>query len=44
MTLPADKGNQVIVLDRHTYLSEGEKMLSDANVYQKLRKNPINDE
>ena len=44
MILPADKGNQVVILDRSTYLSKGEEMLSDTNVYERLRKNPIQDE
>ena len=44
MILKADKGNQIVLLDKLTYLSQGERMLSDKNIYELLRKNPIQDE
>ena len=39
--LKADKGSKVVVMDKDEYLSEGELMLSNINVYEHLRKNPI---
>merc|ERR1712121_272545 len=40
----ADKGNQVVVLDKDFYIAKGEEMLSDKNVYKKLRSNPLKSE
>ena len=42
--LKADKGNRVVVMDKSHYLSEAFEMLADTNVYELLRKNPIESE
>ena len=39
--LKADKGNMVVIMDKANYLSAAHEMLSDTNVYDRLRKNPI---
>ena len=44
MNLKADKGNKVVVMDKSHYLSKAFEMLADTNVYEKLRKNPIESE
>ena len=36
----ADKGNQIVVLDREYYLSKEEEMLSDKNVYKNSQVTP----
>ena len=42
--LKADKGNRVVVMDKSHYLSKAFEMLADTNVYELLRKNPIESE
>ena len=44
MILRADKGNMVVVMDKDKYLSAAEEMLSDTNVYARLRRNPMETE
>ena len=39
--LPADKGRATVVMDKHTYESKMESMLSDANTYERLKRDPV---
>ena len=43
-TLKADKGNTICILDKADYICRGEEMLSDPNVYECLKKNPLRSE
>ena len=38
--LPADKGNTTVVMDKYDYCNKIKAMLSDQNVYKKLKRNP----
>ena len=40
----ADKGSMIVVLDRNAYISAGEEMLADVNVYEHLNVNPLRTE
>ena len=44
MILRADKCNMVVVIDKDKYLSKADVMLSDTNVYARLRRNPMETE
>ena len=40
----ADKGSKIVVLNKQDYISAGEAMLADTNVYEKLNVNPLRTE
>ena len=41
LILPEDKGKVAVVMDKEEYNSKLNKMISDTNVYQKLKLDPI---
>ena len=42
--MKADKGARIVLLDKETYITSGEEMLADTNVYERLNKNPLRSE
>ncbi len=42
--LKADKGSKIVMLNKEAYISAGEDMLADANVYDRLTINPLSTE